>query len=516
MHIAFAGNRASSWDEADFALAVERFDLLAMQPHFPGYPLFVFPAMLLNTLGYSPVSSLSFLSGLCGACSAVLLYLLVKRLAAKHCSIGLAVFCAVLFSLHPALFLTSIQPMSDAAGLMLALLMLWIAAFAVGETRERTLFAVLLLGIVCGGLLLGVRLSYFPLLSVLFFVLAKWLRCRAPARLKLLKLGAALFIGIGSIALWLLPMARTEGGLVQYFALGKAFTEGHFAEWGNTLAEQAQALPAIILWLKKQWVEVGIGGGYIAANFPRMTEYPFAWLHGIAAAAAVVVLLMAWLLPLFAPRARVRMFAKEANIVLALFALPYFLWVLFGQNLGKWRHLLPLYVILIVAVAVLLFRLRRIGKPLALACMLVFAILWAAQTAVTVAEFRAGQPVNRLSDYVREMSARQHVVIFTWEEKRVLDYEKSGAEAVMVKSWNVFAESVRLRQGTADKILVTNSVINGFAPEVRKKLMPHLRLLRTWRTNPLLAPDYDNLVLYELKDHKDKLDCIGYNSDVCD
>ena len=39
---------AASWDEVDFVLALDRFDLLAMQPHFPGYPYFVLGAMAVH------------------------------------------------------------------------------------------------------------------------------------------------------------------------------------------------------------------------------------------------------------------------------------------------------------------------------------------------------------------------------------------------------------------------------------------------------------------------------------
>nr|WP_232467183.1 hypothetical protein [Anoxybacillus flavithermus] len=42
----YASPFAATWDEVDFALALDRYDLLAMQPHFPGYPYFIFGGCL--------------------------------------------------------------------------------------------------------------------------------------------------------------------------------------------------------------------------------------------------------------------------------------------------------------------------------------------------------------------------------------------------------------------------------------------------------------------------------------
>ncbi len=40
-YFVYASPFAATWDEVDFALALDRYDLLAMQPHFPGYPYFI-------------------------------------------------------------------------------------------------------------------------------------------------------------------------------------------------------------------------------------------------------------------------------------------------------------------------------------------------------------------------------------------------------------------------------------------------------------------------------------------
>lgn len=50
---------ASTYDQVDFALALERYDLLAMQPHFPGYPYFILGGYLVHLWVQDKAASLT-------------------------------------------------------------------------------------------------------------------------------------------------------------------------------------------------------------------------------------------------------------------------------------------------------------------------------------------------------------------------------------------------------------------------------------------------------------------------
>ena len=39
---------AATWDQVDYSLALERFDIMAMQPHFPGYPYFILGGLFIH------------------------------------------------------------------------------------------------------------------------------------------------------------------------------------------------------------------------------------------------------------------------------------------------------------------------------------------------------------------------------------------------------------------------------------------------------------------------------------
>src|SRR6476661_2048936 len=50
---------ASTWDQVDFALALDRYDLMAMQPHFPGYPYFIIGGYLIHQFVENKVAALT-------------------------------------------------------------------------------------------------------------------------------------------------------------------------------------------------------------------------------------------------------------------------------------------------------------------------------------------------------------------------------------------------------------------------------------------------------------------------
>ena len=55
---------ARTYDEVDFALALHRYDLLAMQPHFPGYPYFILGGMVIHNWVADPIQALSIFNTL--------------------------------------------------------------------------------------------------------------------------------------------------------------------------------------------------------------------------------------------------------------------------------------------------------------------------------------------------------------------------------------------------------------------------------------------------------------------
>ncbi|MFC4812660.1 glycosyltransferase family 39 protein, partial [Paenibacillus sp. GCM10023250] len=227
---------AASWDEVDFALALDRFDLLAMQPHFPGYPYFVLGATAMRRFVPDPVQSYEALNILMGALSVIPLW----RLARRRLSPAWSLLAALLALTAPYLWLQSVRPMSEAAGIAVLWWYLWSWQRAMERrTWGRTAAALFLFGV-----LMGVRLSFAPFgLGVVWLLAlsaADWRRAgqrRWPRALLFAALAAVFQL------LWLAGLALSEGGAAGFAKLALAFTAGHFGDWGGGVASAAERLP---------------------------------------------------------------------------------------------------------------------------------------------------------------------------------------------------------------------------------------------------------------------------------
>ncbi len=193
------------FDAVDFTLALEDYDLAALRPHFPGYPLYVLAGRLLAALGCArPYALLGLLaSALLGAC-------LVAAAGDRATGWGAALVWLAL----PGVWLESLVAHADLPALAL-FGCAWLAL-----SRGRTGAAGLLVG-----LALGFRPSALPLAAVL---------AARPGRAR-----AAVGLGLG-LALWL-PAFLGQVGPARFLELGAAFSAGHFSDWGQTALSGALA-----------------------------------------------------------------------------------------------------------------------------------------------------------------------------------------------------------------------------------------------------------------------------------
>ncbi|HYX91296.1 MAG TPA: hypothetical protein VE782_07035, partial [Myxococcaceae bacterium] len=121
-------------DAVNFARALDRFDLVAQAPHFPGYPVYVAMARLVARAGAGDVLALA-LPGLgLGALAVVALAVVLQLQLAPP---G-AVAAAVLWTLLPMPVLFGATPGSDGAGVALLVLALAAALATSAPAAEST------------------------------------------------------------------------------------------------------------------------------------------------------------------------------------------------------------------------------------------------------------------------------------------------------------------------------------------------------------------------------------------
>lgn len=213
-HLACLSPTLEDIDSVNFALGVRDFDVAQHQPHPPGSPVFIALAKgstgVFNAIGIpgAPSRAIAFWSALGGALMLPLLALLFEGLDGDRRRASLA---AVVAALAPLAWFTASRPMSDVAGLAIALaaqvliLRAWNGSAASGS---------LIAGAFVAGLAAGVRIQTAALTGP---VLAMSM-LRAPAaitvRARLLAAAAAL----AGVLLWLVPLLVSTGGLTNYLA----------------------------------------------------------------------------------------------------------------------------------------------------------------------------------------------------------------------------------------------------------------------------------------------------------
>ncbi len=308
--VALAPRHLEHLDGANFALALERFDLATYRPHFPGYPLYVAAARLAATAGLPAPLALAVPSALGAGLLVVAVFWCLVRLGASR---GAALGGAALVASSPLVLHAGSGQTADA--LALGLFAASLAVLLRGGTRA------LVLGGALAGLSLGARPSALPLVvgAMLWLVVE-----RTPRRALAVHAGGV----VGGVVAWLLPLVVLAGPS-ELVRLGAEHVTGHFTSWGGTaLSTDAGGAHRLASGARALWL-AGLGGAGPGALSPERIALSIALVFGLGAALR-----------------RARTGHRAIRFALAVSA-PYLAWILVAQNLERPRHVLPLAVVLL-------------------------------------------------------------------------------------------------------------------------------------------------------------------------
>lgn len=456
---------AATWDAVDFSLALDRYDLRAMQPHFPGYPYFILGGDLIHTWMNDPTASLTLFNALLFMSGVYPLYRLACGIAGKGVSRTFSLLAAMLVYTSPFLLVTVNQPMSEGAALAIMCWYLWSLqlALAKGSSTWLPILPLFLLGF-----LLGIRLSYIPLgVGVLFLFYKKWRTKEYGWRdIILYTVLTALFQ-----LLWVLAVALTEGGMESFLALAFGFTSGHFNDWGGTAAS------ATAPFYERLWT-------LIAHNLVWTSLMGRSLIVGAFLLLAVGITLLK-----FSKQAFLQNTTSQFLLWVGSF---YFLWALFAQNVDKPRHIVPAALILLL---ILFSHLMRRGGRIAIYLGLALLVVQSFSAANDVKKQATETPATyQLAHYVDDYS--KPAIVYTWEETRVLKNLGASVLHKRVFTYEVFHQDAKLYKGRT--ILLTDKVIKGFEAQ-GISLKGKVKKVKTFTSSSLFEPVYHKVVLYEWK-----------------
>lgn len=506
LRICFIPNFLGGWDSVDFALGVREYDILKYQPHFPGYPVYMFFAKLVFLVFNNEVYSLMLTSVFFGGLTIVPFYYLCSDMYDKPT----ALLGSLLLIINPLHWLLSTKALSDIMGLFFVVSSVCLLYKAVIAENQKNKLRFVTWASLILGTGLGVRISYFPhiiLLGLIIFVCSRQVNTGSD-KIKIVVYPLLAFIG--SFLAWFIPQILVSGHNTLIHE-GMKFLNGHFTEWGGTIFTH----PNVIMRLKELFIQDilthGLGGG--GDGYLRL------W----------VTLFMAMGLLFYV--------CKEPfnfkNIFLIFWCLPYLLWVLYAQNLNNPRHILATLpvLLLIISRGIIAITVRQVGatkrtsarcpkklysknkeKSLKLfSCLTliktrnfgyVFIIallssLFCVSFNLVSVHAKEKPAMLKLVNYVQKEYDPTETIIFCWETKRLFDFYAPEYITVREDSDDIEASVAYYFYGKPKIILATSDIVDRWILK-GKKLKNKLEIKKHFNHNPYVANNYNSIYLYQL------------------
>ncbi|MGP7817195.1 hypothetical protein [Niallia sp. 01092] len=446
---------AASWDQVDYSLALERFDIMAMQPHFPGYPYFILGGMFIHQFIEDQTASLTVFNILFYFSATFPIY----NLARGHVSKPFSFLITAMIYSSSYILLTVNQPMSEGAGLAALWWYFWSIDRAVRKNGRLADWLPLILFSV----LLGIRLSYIPFgVGLIYLFWKKWNDKTYTRKQLYMRIVFAFLFQL----IWIAGIIFSEGSIHGFVKLAFAFTSGHFNDWGNTAVSSDQSI--------------------LDRVFTLMFNNLF-W-HGLSSLSIIIAIIM--VLFLLYGLLHFKWSLKTFSLAYVM-ALSYFIWALLAQNVDKPRHIVPvvLFILFILFVAVL----KKWTHPIAGVIFIILLFSNSVKSVQMIDEQANEMPASyQLAEYTKKMD--KNSILYTWEETRVLEYLDSPIHHKKIMTYEIFLHDMSYYKNS--QIFLTNKVIEGFSKQ-GIDLSGKIQKVKTFQSNPIYDPVYHEITLYE-------------------
>ena len=302
-------------DSLRFALGIQDYSIINLQPHFPGYPIFIFFAKIVFFFS----NSLGITFSIMGGISIFIIIHFTCRLAKIELNSPAGLFCSAMIFFNPLLWILSNRYMPDIFGAAIMVAALYFLILH-NDYNYKLMVGTFLIGI-----LAGTRLSYLPALIVPVALSIYNLKIRK-------NLIYSLVLGI---MVWLLPLVWVTGWNDLIIAASKQ-TIGHFTEFGGTSITENDWSLRLKFFFSSIWAD-GFGG-YLAGRH---------WLT------IILSTLFAFILMLSANTIIKDFQNNEVTKLLFYSLIVYSIWILLFQNvIHKSRHVIPIVIVLLYFLAV--------------------------------------------------------------------------------------------------------------------------------------------------------------------
>ncbi|MGR3318218.1 MAG: glycosyltransferase family 39 protein [Candidatus Anammoxibacter sp.] len=257
----FFGIYIDDWDGVNFAFALsDKYDVLHDQPHFHGYPVYMFVSWIIYNICHSDINAL-ILSGIIFSSLAVIpFYALVSRMF----SLQVAFLASILYIINPQIWLQAEKTLSDAFGLFFVVTFTYFFYRAIEPILDFGMRNAdyefknpksqipnpqsgtwLFLGSITLGLGIGVRISYMAFIITWGFII--FIVCKRTSIKK------SIFAGFGGLGLGVIVWfgyLLWKFGAVNYFNKFTSHSRYHFIEEGYSIIGSTDNIGRLMTILK--------------------------------------------------------------------------------------------------------------------------------------------------------------------------------------------------------------------------------------------------------------------------
>lgn len=466
----------ATWDQVDFVLAVDRFDLLAMQPHFPGYPYYILGGIIAHRWISDPGAALIVFNFIVMISSIVPLFGLARRYTTYTKSL------LIVAGVHATayLWILSAQTMAETSALALLCWYWW----SLARASDSASFARQVMPLFVFSLIMGVRLSYLVYgIGIVLLWGYDYLRARSAGysfRKRINRLVSWIIWALVFQLIWLIGLIMSAGHISGFIQMAMAFTGGHFNDWGGTASISVIDLIQrlfILLVHNLMWTGFAARSTFLAVLlivilcFIIYNSHKLRWAHSDVFTRWFVVMGVSYLL---------------------------FAWL--AQNIDKPRHIAPLIIMVIGLLCLLLIRsifANSWKRYMALGLILLLIMTQALTGAIIVKRQSEQLPaVYQLVDRLEQLriESEQPIMVYTWEETRVLEFLQVEFDHKRIYTYPFFLEEMRAIKPR--RIFITGQALDGFILQ-GAEIDGHTRLIETFHSDLRFDPVYGEIRLYE-------------------
>lgn len=451
-------------DSLRFALSIVDYDVAKLQPHFPAYPVFCWIAKLFYVVIRRYALAFSLLGGL----STFFIIFFTLKIAKIRSITLLGTIAIFVIFMNPLLWLMGNRHMPDAMGVACLLASLYFTTAHPANRKHDLLCYTNCVGFFLAGILLGIRLSYFPLLAPALLV-----RLKHSQRLKYIIAGT---IGV---LIWLIPLFWITGANA-LIAAAQTQSHGHFSDFGGTVSTN----PELWLRLTKIFESVWADG------------FGLYWRgrHLITACATITIGIITVLnLETLKKWVEEKLFGNGSIHSNPVFigCVVYLVWIFLGQNvIHKSRHVLPLLPFLALGIAFACNRIvetplnNRWGKPMAWGAVMIFCFCYSYVTLNMVIQHTKPTAIAQIHKYLRDKQLEQGdkpYIVSVPLIKYYLASQAVEATYIPIKSEADLAQLDELETG----LVVIGSPLPNREPKAEKTFYHNPYVNRMWPELPL-------------------------------